>query len=833
MSAQRLPGFLILFIASASAGAWAAPVAATGFKVAPWSAEGSAGLKNPRALAVDHANRVLVLEHSPAAAAKDGENNPPPSWLATDTALSDDLRRAAFLKDPADRAGLLRGGALQIRRVEEKGKPATLWESKDHDGSAGAGGLAVHDGFVLLGALPALQIARLNADGSLADPNKLLDGLGVRIVPEGRGVSSFALGPDGRLYGTIGDCGLNVDGAVGGRGRLVDEGCAFRMEPDGSRFEIFHRGLRQPQGVAFDAEGNAFTIDAGSQPGEPARVVALVDGGDSGWRLGYEWLSEHPQVLGLDSKPPTAWDAEQRWKGSDANPPGFVLPPVGHLGIDPTHIAFSPGFGWPQEANGRLLVAGKAGDGNPGGVWSLTLVPSGAGFRLGKAEKLLEKTSITATSFLWDGRCVVAAEGGLWVVSPEAGGAEGEAAAEALRLAAEDFGQRDAEKLVGLLRHADFRVRVRAQVALSRKPDALARFAAAAGSADPVERRHGIWGLGILARRGAGVPVPFAESAPLPDLRVQMGANRHLSALLRHADAAVRAEAVRVLGEALNQFLRPLDPTKPRKEQPAESYMRAEELPLAAMLSDPSPRVRFFAALTIGRLKATAFYGPVCDFLAADANQDPWLRHAGSFALERIALHPAMITGLERHPSEAVRLGAAVALRRLGISDAAAFINDPVPRVAEESVRAVTDLALDDARLPLAMLLDDLDPARWSAFALHRLVRNACRLGGTDNAGRLIKLAAHPATPDPVRMEITACLKAWAAPGNFDVLTGTWAPVPARDVGQIKPLLAATLPKWFAAGGTLRACAIALNAQHQLGLPVPAEETPKDASSKP
>lgn len=792
-----------------------------------------APLQAPTALAIDDRGRILVAENPPA--------KTPATAPAADVAwYLDDL--AATL--PAHRRALLEKwqGKIPAAFLTQTTPLLRRFADLDGDGSfdqvttcvtgvtapsAGtAGGLGAHDGAIYLGRPPEIRLLGEPESGTPAAPKALVTGFGIRVSCSAHGLSGFTPGSDGRLYGTIGDSGLSVTNAVGSSLQLPNQGCAFRFDPDGSGFEIFHTGLRQPSGVAFDAAGNAFTVDAGAGHCDAARIVYLVDGGDSGWRMEYQALLDFYQQLGLTERPPVAWLAENLWQLAAAEQPAYITPPAGFLTTQPSGLTSHPGTGLLESEAGRFLVCDRHVNPAKSGIRSFAMTAVGAGMKLADSRDLVTGLTAAAVAYSWDGKLIVADAGTnrLLTLSADPQPWHAEAAAEAAKIAAENLDQRGAAELLPLLKHPDFRIRLRAQFALTRKPDALARFATAIASADPIERRHGIWGLGILARRGCGVPVATADFADLPNFRLRIDASKQLVGLLKHQDAEVRAEAVRALGEALNQFVKPPDPSKPQRGSQLETFIKAEELPLAALLFDPAPRVRYFAAITIGKLKATGFYSAVCNFLAAANNQEPYLRHAGSYALQHLVSSPLMLAGLERHPAAAVRLGAAVALRRMRVLEAATFINDPDPRIADEAIRAVTDLSLDEVRLGIGFLLDNLTARQWQPFMLRRLVHNAFRLGGADNAARMLKLVGDPTVPAPVQQEVLRLLRVWSEPPPVDQLTGQWRPLAKRDPVEIKPLLTAELPRLFKLGGTTRTAALELNTFYQLKLPPPREE---------
>jgi len=117
----------------------------------------------------------------------------------------------------------------------------------------------------------------------------------VRATPgsPGHGRNALVLGPDGAIHGIHGD---SIDPPEGASFAIVSEpgrprplGHWLTLGPDGGDWLLLTAGLRNPYGIDFNPDGEAFTYDADNEGDlglpfyRPTRVNHLVPGGNYGW----------------------------------------------------------------------------------------------------------------------------------------------------------------------------------------------------------------------------------------------------------------------------------------------------------------------------------------------------------------------------------------------------------------------------------------------------------------------------------------------------------------------------------------------------------------------
>ena len=771
-------------------------------------------LTSPTAITFDDQGRIYVSEtHRFRQGVEDDRDNL--YWYLDDLASKKTSDRLALHEKWKSKLSIekLTEKSELIRRLADTDGDGKIDESKVFaDGFNGvldgtAAGVFFYEGSLYFACIPKIYTLRdTNGDGTADERKVVEEGFGVRISLSGHDLNGFTLGPDGRIYGTVGDRGLSLITKEGVAYDYPNEGAAFRFEPDGTGFEIFHSGLRNPKEIAFDALGNAFSVDNNSDQGDAARVVYLVEGGDSGWQMEHQAMHTFHRQIGLKDHPPSRWMDEKMWELENSAQPAFMLPPCAHLTSGPSGLTANPGAGFLESEAGRFLVCDYRGGSANSGVWSFEMKPKGAGMEMSDSRQFAWGIAATDVEYSWDGKVYISDFMGGWkthedgrLLSLDAGDKtwHAEDAASTAKLMKGGFEHRSSAELANLLKHLDARIRLRAQLALTRKSDAFKRFSDAAESSNFMVRIHGIWGLGILSRRGAA-PLPAVEFGTIPLAKNYVEAEAKLISLLKDKNPEIRAQVLRVLGDVKNDTI---------------------PVPLGPLLADESPRVRFFAAILAGKRKLIGYYGPICELLQQNDNRDVYLRHAGIFALQHMAANPAILTALVSNPSAAVRLAATVALRRMKSPAISTFINDPDPKVADEAIRAICDNDIVAQRPRVAALLDNLTRRAWAPFMLRRLVHNSFRIGTTENATRVLKLAADPQIPEIVRQEALRLLAIWTEPFPVDQLTGHWRPLEKRDPETLRPALVAALPGLLKQPGFALTAALGMVGHYHLKIP--------------
>ncbi len=710
----------------------------------------------PVALDVDEWGRVLVAETGRMNAGTE-DNRQHAGWLEDDLASRRVEDRVAYYEkwmaagEFEDPDHFTRASDRLIALVDEDGDGVAEIRQEIASWNGMASGLIAgvesREGEILVTSIPSVfRVLDRDRDGQPEALETLATGFGVKTSLIGHDLHGLAWGPDGKVYFTVGDRGYSVLTREGerlepklGPGR----GAVFRMNADGSDLEVFATGVRNPQELAFDDDGNLFTGDNNGDGGDRARIVYLVEGGETGWAMPYQTL------VGDYLRGP--WVAERLWEKQHPTQPAWVLPPVDYVGNGPAGFVHYPGLGLPDRFANAFFLCDYGYMPGRSGIWSFHLEPEGAGMRMVGLEPFVWSVLATDVDFSWDGQLFATVfdqfGGGQEIVRWSHPASRREARIDELaNLARMSTSSLSTERLVELLDFPDQRMRLRAQFALAERD---ARGSLLEVARDPLASRrarlHSIWGLGQL---GADAVAPLASNLDW----------------LRSAPEEAQAQLARVAGESQLVSFAPT---------------------LLRWLEADSLRVRFFAAQALGALGDSGAVDPLAEVLRENADRDVFLRHAAVWAWHRIGDLEA-VYAWRTDPSRSVRLGVLLALRHAGDPRIAEFLADPDPALVVEAARAIYDGPIDPAMAALARLAPDLEPVSAGdtqvGGALHRRVIGAnVRLRSEAGAGRLARYVLDDRQEASLRSFALEALGAYTKPPVRDLTMGFYRPLDAAD----------------------------------------------------
>ncbi|MES2692258.1 MAG: PVC-type heme-binding CxxCH protein, partial [Verrucomicrobiota bacterium] len=709
-----------------------------GLKIDLWAAEPL--LANPVAFNFDEKGRVFVAEtYRYRSSVLDIRDY---MWI-----LEDDL--ASRTIEDRTRMVLARFGPEGEKELSIEGEIVRLVEDSDGDGVADkssvyadgfnsaldgiASGVLARRGKVWFTNIPSVW--QFTGENKAETRTELSRGYGVRFNYTGHDLHGLVWGPDGKIYFSNGDRGATVQTKEGGTISVPDEGAVFRCNPDGTQLELFAKGMRNPQSLIFTENGDLLTGDNDCDNGDEERLVHIVENGDSGWRIGYQFAPLEKAG---------AWNTERLWHQRHDGQPAYLLAPICNIEDGPSGIEYYPGTGLNPSYKGSLFVTHFKGAIARSGIYTYNIKEKGASYEASDAKPFLTSALPTDVKFGPDGRLYTSdwadgwpksKRGRIYAIS-DPQHAQDPLIKETKALISGDWTKRTPAELGQLLGHPDWRVRLEAQYELAaRGPAAYATLANTATdrAANPLARRHAIWGIGQQAEKSGQLLRP-------------------LRTLLTDADSEVRAQAIKILGDH-------------RSQQDAGAFIGA--------LQDENNRVKFFAAQSLGKLKHKPAVLAVFAALKANADQDNYLRHALVMALvgadDRAALKTAAA-----NESKSVRLGALLALRRLKSPDVQLYLADTDAYIAKEAAIAINDEPIVEAMPALAALL--ATPLTSEPVMLRAINANF-RLGQPAHAAALARYAALPDAPASLRAEAIAQLALWPKPPQRDRIVGVYRPL--------------------------------------------------------
>ncbi|MEM1444395.1 MAG: heme-binding protein, partial [Verrucomicrobiota bacterium] len=374
-------------------------------------------------------------------------------------------------------------------------------EQLDHVIGGVAGGVLFHDGDVYVSPVPEVVKFRDTDGDDKADAREVIaSGFGTHLAYAGHDMHGLFLGPDGRVYWSIGDKGIRVKTADGLDYRFPSQGGLMRCELDGSNFEIYAHGQRNIQEVSFDRYGNFFGVDNDADyAGEKERLVYIEQYLDSGWRSNWQYLRDDYNPWNDDLMHVPYFEGQPRW----------FTPPLSNYENGPAGFKYNPGTALGSEYEEYFFLTSAP----RGEQWAFQVKPKGDAFEMVNDHKIGEGVALVGLNFApdgalygvdWGGGYPLNQKGAVWRIDvPEEKAHPDRENTQGFLEA--DFSDKDLEEIVNLcslfLRHADQRVRLKAQFELAKR-GATKELQAFALDTDyeQIGRIHAIWGLGQLIR---------------------------------------------------------------------------------------------------------------------------------------------------------------------------------------------------------------------------------------------------------------------------------------------------------------------------------------------
>lgn len=754
---MRLAPSFALFVAS---------FAALGAEVKPFKWSGDLNVPDPTSVTVDEAGNVYVASTTRRKAA-DLDIREHSVWVPDDVGLTSPAEKLALyqrdlapgkLKSP--RGGLKdhnKDGSIDWKDLTFHKEAIYKLSDTDHDGVADkmtlfaegfnspvsgiAAGVLYFDGWIYVTAIPDVwRLKDTDGDG-VADVKELVaTGFGCHIAYAGHDMHGLRLGPDGRIYWTVGDKGSNVTSKEGRKFYFPHCGAVLRCEPDGANFEVYAHGIRNTQEIAFDDFGNVIGVDNdGDQPKERERLTYLLEGSDSGWRNQHQY-----------QKTESRWMKENMWlpKGA-ADQPLFITPPIANYSDGPAGFLHEPGHALDGDLRGRFFL-----DQFPKGKMdAFTLDPDLDGFK--QTNLAVVSSGIMGIGMAWgtDGRAYFAdwmggypldGKGAIWRfdVAPNIDKTSEQFLSKPFSVAIPK------DELLTLLGHRDQRVRVNASIRLDRLGAWNEMLELALKPASPrFARIHAIWGYGMGVRLGK-----------VADVTASL-------ALLDDADSEIRVQALKILSEA----------------KPSAAIARK----VADQLLEADLRVRTQASITLGKNCYHALIGAFLRDAEADLRM-PWLRHglvsglAGTQSAEDLLFFAQKKTGAEA-------VFATLALARQKSPLLGKLLQHANPEVVTEAARAIHD----DEGIPAAAgaLAESFGKVDLPFHAARRALNANLRQGDEPALSRLLTWTLKQPEGTALRSEALKAMLAFDQPPVLDLVDGTAKKYIPRDKGTIARVL--------------------------------------------
>ncbi|CAN0359008.1 unnamed protein product, partial [Laminaria digitata] len=621
-----------------------------------------------------------------------------------------------------------------------------------------AGGVLWHNDKVYFTAIPDLWLLEdKDQDGVAEQREALITGHGAHISWGGHDLHGLTVGPDGRIYWSIGDKGVNITSKEGRQFVYPNQGLVMRSEPDGSNFEVFAHGLRNCQELSFDDYGNLFCVDNdGDFKGERERLLYVTRDSDTGWRINWQFTSTNDWAKSQGLPEYNPWLEERLHVPHFRGQAAYITPTLLNYSDGPAGFTRNPGTALSESYKDYYFLTQFPGQ----KITAFQLQSKGAAFEMVNEHNFQKGFMAVGLSFGPDGALYVADWGGNWDPTEEGGIVKLDVKSkeqhplrkQTKKLIQAGMKDRSVDALADLLGYPDQRVRLAAQFELVERNQEEALIQTALDkSAGPLARTHSIWGIGQLARLGK--------------LSLQVD----VATLLTDANHQIRIQACRLVAEAPVLF---------------DSF----DVALHDLLADPELSVSFHAAQALGAVGNADSIEPLFQLLASEDGTDPFIRHGVVTGLSGIGDEDALLAAKD-HDSNSVRMGAVLSLRRLKSIHTQAFLQDTNLAVVLEAARAIhDDFGIPEAMPALANLLNNT-PHTSNEALMRRILNANLRLGKSENAATVLSFYQSGVGDSEMQKEAEDILLSWTQPPVLDRVERRYRVLPERDPAIITDLL--------------------------------------------
>ncbi|MCH6259003.1 HEAT repeat domain-containing protein [Puniceicoccaceae bacterium K14] len=725
-----------------------------------WS--GDVNVPDPISLSVDNRGRVYVTQ-TQRRKIQDLDIREHLDWIPNDLSLDSVEAKRTFYHEnlsPEKSSAnsqrvwdLNKDGSYDYRDLTVLSEKIHLIEDSDGNGTADkiqlfaadfqtevtgiAAGVLWDEGDVYATIAPDVwKLRDTDGDGKADEREIIATGFAMHLAYAGHDMHGLTKGPDGKIYWSIGDKGVNVTSQEGEHFYYPNQGAVLRCNPDGSDFEVFAHGLRNVQEIAFDDHGNLFGVDNDADlKGEEERLVYIVEGLDAGWRCNYQYRK--------DGYNP--WMEESLHLPKVEGQPAYIVPAIQNYIDGPAGFVFNPGTALNSHYKDYFFLNGTL----KGAQYAFQLEEKGASFAMKNNHQINAGMPLIGLAFGpdgalytpdWGGGYPMNKRGAIWKID-DASGEDRSVRDEVAKLMKADFGQESVEQLQTLLSHADQRIRLRAQFELACR-EALEGLVINSGSGERIQRIHAIWGLGQLARSGNDAAIEAVLD------------------LLEDPDSEIRVQALKTLSD--------LD---------RGSF---DATVLVSHLESDEPREVFQAGIAVGKHPSDIAFDSVVRMIERNDGTDTYLRHAGIMALVGLGGVDALV----EHASEEVRLCAVVALRKIKNAAVAAFLKDQSETLVREAALAIhDDLSLPEVLPQLAALIGE---SRFTDKSLvYRIINANLRLGKKQNARALVSFLSNEFIEDALKIEAVRALSVWFDPPVLDRVEGRYREPASREIFEL------------------------------------------------